>query len=1237
MAWSPAARALASLSLVLLLLFQVLSPARDFDHLGTITEPPTPLQLAGTLHLHWVRDLPPLTPAWPDQPRLSAIDAAPKPVVAGKTVLLSSSRTDSLTAYDADTGEEKWRFTTNGPIRLAPAVWRERVYVASDDGYLYCLGSEDGELLWKFRGGPSDRKILGNERLISMWPMRAGPVVAEDSSADPEQTRATVYCAAGIWPFMGIFLHALDAQTGQVVWTNDGDGSMYIKQPHMADSFAGIAPQGPLVVAGDRLMVPGGRSVPACYNRHTGKLIHYRLADSSKLGGGPDLIVAGTRFLNGGGLFDLDTGSYLGAASRLAFLSKDLLWSWQGSELRIHNLRGVGGKQDGKGKTSYAGWLPPAVQSLAVPRADVAVQLGGRFFAATEGRVFALDLPRHGVKTHLAWQASIEGQPVHLTAEAERLLVTTRGGRVYCFGVEPRPDKPPFSLPPPPPLLVDEWTDKAQEILKATGVSEGYAVVWGAGSGRLIQELVRQSRLQLVVIEPEQARAAACRAELDDLGYLGVRVAVIHSSCQAIQLPPYLASLMVSENPAEADLDIDGSFLNRLYPSLRPFGGVACLPVPAGRRPELSRLAADLPQARVRDSGAWLLVSREGPLPGSAWWSHEHGDAANTRVSRDQVVKTPLGLLWFGGPSNDAVLPRHGHGPQPQVMDGRLIIEGVDSLRAIDIYTGRQLWETALPGVGKAFDNLGHEPGANSSGSNYVSLADGIYVLLDSFCLRLDPATGKERGRFPAPSLPGIKGPLVWCGLNVAGDYLVGALNPPGGDAKNRRSLAVSSSKFLVVLDRHTGKLLWFKAARDGFRHNSLCLGAGWLYVIDRPSADHQRWFKRNSSADKKLGQVFALDLRTGRQLWTSNKEVFGTWLGYSEKHGVLVECGQKNRDTLNDEPAGMRAYDGKTGKVLWFQAGYKGPALLHGDRILIDQKACDLKTGEIVRRKNPLTGVPEEWTWTRAYGCNTPMASEHLLTFRSGAAGYYDLCGDSGTGNIGGFRSGCTNNLIVAGGLLTAPDYTRTCTCSYQNQTSLALVPMPEAEMWTYQGGQKEIKGVIRRLGLLLGAPGDRKSETGTLWLEYPSVGGPSPPVVVKTVPDKPDYYRRHSSQIQGDGPAWVAASGARGLQALTLTLAGPKDPPRYYTVRLYFAEPDRLPAGQRLFHVRLQDRVMLENFDVSAEAGGPSRILMREFQNIRVGAELTIRLQPATGAAVPVPILSGIEVVEDDKATRQ
>ena len=250
----------------------------------------TPAELAPTLHLQWVRDLPPLRPAWPDQPTLQ-YDVAYQPVVAGKTLFLASSRADGVAAFDAETGDALWRFFTDGPVRFAPVVWQDKVYFASDDGCLYCVAADAGELVWKFRGGPSDRKILGNG--ASSPPGRRGaPTVVQEPNGE-----AVVYFAAGIWPFMGVFLHALDARTGAVRWTNDGDGSMYIKQPHQVDSFAGVAPQGRLVAVGDRLLVPGGRSVPACYDRHTGKLLHFRLADNSKIRRRRRRVVAGRGLL----------------------------------------------------------------------------------------------------------------------------------------------------------------------------------------------------------------------------------------------------------------------------------------------------------------------------------------------------------------------------------------------------------------------------------------------------------------------------------------------------------------------------------------------------------------------------------------------------------------------------------------------------------------------------------------------------------------------------------------------------------------------------------------------------------------------------------------------------------------------------------------------------------------------------------------------------------------------------
>jgi hypothetical protein len=368
-------------------------------------------------------------------------------------------------------------------------------------------------------------------------------------------------------------------------------------------------------------------------------------------------------------------------------------------------------------------------------------------------------------------------------------------------------------------------------------------------------------------------------------------------------------------------------------------------------------------------------------------------------------------------------------------------------------------------------------------------------------------------------------------------------------------------------------------------------------------------------------------DLASGKELWSTEKDVFGTWLSYSAEHDVLVETGRQAGDTINDEAKGIRTYRATSGEVAWENKSLSGYALLHHDSLLLAGKACDLLTGQPRMREHPLSGEPVEWSWTRNYGCNTPLASEHLLTFRSGAAGYFDLCNDGGTGNFGGFRSSCSNNLIVAGGLITAADYTRTCTCSYQNQSSLALVPMPNVETWTFTGTQLP-KQAVRRLGLNLGAPGDRKADDGTLWLEYPSVGGASPAIEVSIEPKEPQWFRRHSSQVSGAGPAWIAASGAEGLTAVSIKLADKTAAPRKYTLRLHFLEPAAIQPGERVFSVQVQGQPAISNLDIMQEAGGPNRGLVKELRGVEAAERLMIELTPNSSAKVKASVLSGIEI---------
>ena len=548
-------------------------------------------------------------------------------------------------------------------------------------------------------------------------------------------------------------------------------------------------------------------------------------------------------------------------------------------------------------------------------------------------------------------------------------------------------------------------------------------------------------------------------------------------------------------------------------------------------------------------------------------------------------------------------------------------------IRAVDVYTGRVLWEKSLPSVGEVFNYTGHQPGANATGSNYVSVEDGIYVAYLSKCLRLDPETGRTIGQFPLPPLLNGRRPQ-WGYIGVWDNLLIAGAEPLTVEGKRvgGQTHDGTTSRWLVVMDRYDGRVLWTREARHAFRHNAIAIGNGRLYTIDRLPDTIVQLLARRGRKPRGAPQLLALDVRTGQEAWSTTRDVFGTWLGYSHEHDLLLHCGRPANDMLIDEPSErMITYQGRTGKVVWDKPiSYGGPCLLNGETIITQGAAFSLLTGEAIKRTNPLTGSTEPWQFTRNYGCNPVVASRHLLTFRSAAAGYFDLAGDSGTGNLGGFRSSCTSNLICADGVLNAPDYTRTCNCSYQNQASLALVHMPGLEMWTFN--KLNIgKRPIQRMGINFGAPGDRKSDSGMLWLEYPLVGGPSPKISVLTQPGKPDWYAGHSSRFrvgpQG-GPTWVGASGARGIHQLRISLPGEQR----YTVKLHFAEPESLEPGQRRFRVIVQGQVVAESLDVVARAGGPRRTLVQTVEGVEVRKQLEIQLQPARNSRPP--ILSGVEL---------
>lgn len=1232
----------------------------------------SPEELPAKLYLQWVRKLAEPTPAWPPWQYKLQFDRSYEPVVMDKTIFVPSMVSDSVTAYDTDTGEEKWRFYSDGPVRFAPVAWRDRIYFVSDDGCLYCLDAENGALIWKFRGGPSDRRILGNDRLISSWPARGAPVLYDGK----------IYFAASIWPFMGIFIYALDAETGQVVWSSSGSGSVYIKQQHNSPAFGGVAPQGYLAATEDKLLIPS-RTVPACYDRKTGELLYYRLSDNAygKYVGGYDVAVWKQWFFNNGVLYRLCDGVGIARTPFPVLADDAAIGLRENGELMAYMPRPNKARAKGLWKMEVS----PVLERIHI-------KAGSRVYGSSGGGVIvAIDIPDANGQGEVRWQGTVEGEVWNMLAADGKLFVVTVEGGIYCFGaekIEPRiyelEDKPftagsakrregvgwisQETVSGAYRLLVDlvggeprassDWRDKVDWILQKAGTKEGYCLLLGLGSGELLGELIHQSKLHIIVIEPDAKKVASLRRELDEAGLYGRRVAVLAGDITSLQLPAYMASLIVSEDLAVAGFDKGEIFAERVFYSLRPYGGLACFKTNRDEQLGFFRQVEDANPAgrRVEVSGEFIMLWRAGALPGSGDWVGQYGDIANSVCSKDKLVKAPLGLLWFGDRSGFGdVLPRHGHGPPEQVVGGRLFIEGVNCISARDVYTGRILWKRELDNLntfGVYYDrsyradyldksyNQVHIPGANVRGTNFIATAEKVYVIEGASCRVLDAATGRT---VKVISLPGDE-PGEWGYIGVYEDYLIAGsgfaefskLLETSGEKRNEGEdeqwlsfYDKLASRRLVVMDRHTGDVLWQMDARDGFIHNAIAVGAGKIFCLDKLPSYIEEQLSEQAIEAPEAYRLLALDVCTGKILWERNKDVFGAWLSYSERYDVLLQANRPSSDMLAEPGDRMITYRGENGTVLWDKSiEYRGPCMLRGGSIITQGKAFNLLTGEAEMRRHPLTGDLVRWRYDRNYGCGTAIGSEHLLTFRSAAAGYFDLAGDGGTGNIGGFKSGCTSNLVVANGVLNAPDYTQSCTCSYQNQTSLALVHMPEAEMWTFNAVEPG-GAAVRRVGINFGAPGDRKADNGTLWLDYPSLGGKSPDIPVETVPENPRWFRRHSSFVDADELNWVAASGGRGISSITITLGNRQE--RRYTVRLHFIEPDEKSAGERVFDVALQEKTVLKNLDIVRETGSVNVGLVKEFSPVTAADTLKVTLTPAVSAPRSETIICGIEVIAD------
>lgn len=1231
----------------------------------------TPRDLAPPYHLVWThktRHKP--RPAWREpawETQRIDMDYAYAISASVGLVYVTSSSDHAIHALDLATGEPRWRFFTQGPVRLAPAVDDGKVYASSDDGVVYCLDGSTGRLIWRYRPDIPDERLIGNEQMISRWPARSGVLVVDGRA----------FATFGMWSPEGIVVTCLDAETGVVVWQNDSSGTKYATQPHY-EAMGGVSPQGYLALCGDVLVVPCGRATPAFFDCATGKFL-YNESEGLFPGGAwtmtyedlaftpceylkkpnperptkaeadiwNEATMVGIRARDGQEVFHLngvlrgvinDKGrmSLIGPGKLVSIDLKDVL------EAAPDSYVAKMGSSEGHmvDAAEHKRW------ETRVERIYELIQAGSTLIAGGRGSLKCYSA-ENGNKT---WETELAGDVHELLIADRSLLVSTTEGEIHCFRTGP-PNVPRVTRPVARDIPVPPATrEHVKTVLSVADVTDGYGLVLGNANDACLAELARQTNLTWYWAARSRD-VGKTRERLADAGLYGTHVAIDNVAADPLPYADYVANLIVVN--VESAVELDEISASEVYRVLRPCGGVAVIACGETLRPEVDRwlTAGGVPEAEKRKIDIGIRIER-GPLPRAGVWTHQYADAGKSGASADQLVRLPLKVLWFGSVGPADIVSRHYRAPVPLAIDGHLYVAGIDYLHAVDAYNGRIIWERKLPGVGRW-------PSAYRGGCMAVN-DDALYALQDAKCLRLDRDTGETLFTYKPPNAFGEAGDeLIWEYLAVTDDAVVGAIGRPN-IRRSWWSMAHPANRLLFVLDKATGQVRWTYESESAIDSNAIAIQGNRVYLIDglAPADVFPRFRRGVKSAPKrkpgaKQKPIFslpgashdrvltALDLRSGKQLWATPN------IG-ARQNSLYVASGvalatipvwHGLRPTV--EGPGVSAFSADDGQLLWTRDENAPFPVIVGDVVYL-RNACDLHTGEPILREDPLTGRMTPFSASVAGGCGRLAGCAAVAMKRSGSMGFFDLDGRSGVYHFPNMRAGCWINMIPACGLVLAPEGSSSCPCAYNYKASLALVPDDRHNHWGLYTGSPRPKNLrIKRLRLNFGAPGDKADKDGNLWFAFPrpSTTGPrgaggmgrvpydSLPIEAPGIGTKvtANWHNPDWTTVQGTDMPWLYTSTLSGPLKLQIRLAPEGFPSSRYRVTLFFCDLDGTTDSSG-FEVRLQAEIAASVTFPRKELSSPNKPLIKEV-TVDAADQITLELLPRTGRP---PTISGMRIEE-------
>ena len=829
-----------------------------------------------------------------------------------------------------------------------------------------------------------------------------------------------------------------------------------------------------------------------------------------------------------------------------------------------------------------------------------------------------------------------------LAGDGKLFIVTTDGTSpdnacprrdvLYCFGGSDTStiyyDNAVTALP----ATNDAWTTAVQTMLSRDDLKEGLALVWGVGSGRLVEELATQAtNLMIVAADPDFNKLQALRRKMDAAGLSGARVSTLQGNPMDGGFAPYQAALIASEDVSVAGYPSAGSgdasngnmMVKRLYKCTRPFGGEIWLPTTTDQDLAINTwlTSANLPTcsnqtsyAVTRQTGLALSgvegftrIKRTG-FPDCEQFVHPpfrptaHGPTGtwDTRTIESTISNAFLGASYSS-------IPRWG---VKTSIDGRLCSGYTHDLYTWQLRTVAEAdyeppttynnFVTGSDGYGKstlAIISNGlwnplysrYEPAPLTAVNNSSSLFNHLRYgdLATAYGSYLASATSNYWGVLTIPEIQWCwpiggseygwynENSFMQCGMVLFGQQFP---NCPYGSMANLQFGLTSSDD---PSDECWVNYYTMRSTHPIQEEPAQQVGISFGAPGDRYDADRKLLWTHHPAMGHDQKPASAIPPSEALPLFPVRYRGNATNIIVTYHSSMPLTVTNSTRGWIS--PSGVQGMDGVTIPLAQPLVAVRGTPTLPLDGTLGDACWANCPQVDLATSTND----------TRTY---VMLSYDATNLYVAGVLHQPGAKPSSRYMNV----ALCSRELAIPSAL------TVQLTCGNSGQQSTGL----STNDWTaaYTTNSEVFAG---EMGIPWSALANAGLWTSQLVMNVEICGN--------ILNGNVRYNQTGSTVASSLSPVYFDA--ARGDAAHATP----------HTVRLYFTEMDGWTNGQRVFDVQLQGQTVLTNFDVFVAAGGAKREVMKELPGIAIADKLTIDFVKHAGA----PLLGGVEIVATGIAT--